>query len=258
MHRFGLLKAPGGTSRSPELYQKLWSGHPQSEHWSYQTLDLEPGIDWVQWLKVAHDQGWSGFNATVPHKIDVWNAVLDRTPVAQAVGASNCLVRTELGWQCHNTDADGFWLAWQSAWGNYRPEHHRVWLLGNGGVARAIAHALMERGFEVLVFARTPRPNFFGLNQMSFSATAQAPKPDLVVNATSLGHGRQSGLAPEVVWPPLQGGWAMDAVYGDEPSLFEVQATQAGARVLDGIPMLEMQAKKAWDYWSSMLGIADF
>ncbi len=50
----------------------------------------------------------------------------------------------------------------------------------------------------------------------------------------------------------------MDAVYGDKASLFEVQAAQAGARVLNGMPMLEMQAKKAWEYWSIMLGIADF
>ena len=31
-----------------------------------------------------------------------------------------------------------------------------------------------------------------------------------------------------------------------------------GAHVLDGMPMLRMQAKKAWEYWSGMLNIPDF
>jgi shikimate 5-dehydrogenase len=110
----------------------------------------------------------------------------------------------------------------------------------------------------VVVFARTPRTDFLGLEQHAFEASARAPKPDVVVNATSMGHGSQVALAPPIVWPAMQGAWAIDAVYGPDPTPFQIQAAQAGAAVLDGMPMLRMQAKKAWEYWARMLGITDF
>jgi shikimate 5-dehydrogenase len=89
------------------------------------------------------------------------------------------------------------------------------------------------------------------------AAFPDAP-PDVIVNATSLGHGTQSHLAPPIAWPDLRGAWAIDAVYGSEPTPFQVKGAQMGAQVLDGMPMLRMQAKKAWEYWSGMLKMPDF
>lgn len=258
MPRFGLLRVAGPPSRSPELYRALWKGHSFERELSYEVLEVTPREDWGPWLRQAHADGWSGFNATIPHKIDVWRSIPLRTPTAEAVGATNCIARTADGWVCHNTDADGFWFAWESAWNGYRPRNQRAWLLGNGGAARAIAHALRSRGFEVVVFARSPRADFFDLPQLPFDATAQAARPDVVVNATSLGHGIQLELTPPIVWPDMRGAWAVDAVYGSEATPFQLQAAQAGAFVLDGMPMLRMQAKKAWEYWVEVLGIPDF
>jgi shikimate dehydrogenase len=258
MPRFGLLRVEGPPSRSPELYRALWRGHSLEQELTYEVLEVAPRSDWGPWLEQAHGGGWSGFNATIPHKIDLWRCIPDRSPEAEAIGATNCIVRTSQGWVCHNTDSDGFWLSWEAEWRGYRPKNNCAWLLGNGGAARAIAHALRSRGFEVVVFARTPRTDFLGLEQHAFEASARAPKPDVVVNATSMGHGSQVALAPPIVWPAMQGAWAIDAVYGPDPTPFQIQAAQAGAAVLDGMPMLRMQAKKAWEYWARMLGITDF
>lgn len=258
MPRFGLLRVAGPPSRSPELYRALWKGHSLERELTYDVLEVAPREDWGPWLRQAQVDGYSGFNATIPHKIDVWRSIPMRTPTAEAVGATNCIARTADGWVCHNTDADGFWYAWESAWNGYRPRYQRAWLIGNGGAARAIAHALRVRGFDVLVFARNPRPDFFDLAQLPFEATAGAARPDLVVNATSLGHGSQQMLAPPVVWPDMRGAWAIDAVYGPEATPFQRQAAQAGASVMDGMPMLRMQAKKAWEYWVEVLGMPDF
>lgn len=258
MYRFGLLRAQGPPSRSPELYRTLWSGHPKEAELSYETLILSASTDWEQWLYNAHGADWSGFNVTIPHKIDVFDRIPDRTNDAQQIGATNCIVRTPSGWQCHNTDAEGFWEGWTSNWNGYRPRHQRAWLLGNGGAARAIAFALKSQGFEVLCFARTPKSNFMDLSQLPFSATEDAPDPDLIVNATSMGHGTQSDVIPPIAWRPLKGAWAVDAVYGPQPTPFQITASQHDAFVLDGMPMLRMQAKKAWEYWSGMLKISDF
>jgi shikimate dehydrogenase len=258
MFRFGLIRAEGPPSRSPELYRTLWAGHSLESALHYETLDLDPRADWTEWLRAAHNEGWSGFNATIPHKIDVFNSIADRSPAAHAIGATNCIVRTPKGWQCHNTDADGFWEGWTSHWNGHSPRHNRAWVLGNGGAARAIAYALVSRNVDVLCFARAPRTDFLGLVQLPFAATADFSAPDLIVNATSLGHGSQSHLSPPIVWPDLHGAWAIDAVYGPQPTPFQIQASQKGAHVLDGMPMLRMQAKKAWEYWSGMLNIPDF
>ncbi|MEY4479014.1 MAG: hypothetical protein RL276_1319 [Bacteroidota bacterium] len=258
MIRFGLLRVAGPPSRSPELYRALWAGHSLESRLHYEVLEVAPRRDWSSWLDAAHREGWSGFNATIPHKIDLWRSCERRSTEAEAIGATNCIARTPEGWICHNTDADGFWFSWEALWNGYRPARQRAWLLGNGGAARAIAHALTSRGFAVDVFARTPRPDFFGLEQLPFAETAHAELPDVVVNATSMGHGDQRDLAPPVVWRNLNGVWAVDAVYGSAPTPFQLQAANAGAWVVDGMPMLRMQAKKAWEYWGEVLGMPDF
>ncbi|MEY2971654.1 MAG: hypothetical protein RL738_495 [Bacteroidota bacterium] len=255
-YRFGLIRGEGPPSRSPELYRALWAGHSLESELHYEPLVLEARADWTDWLDRAHAEGWMGFNVTIPHKMDVLHSIARRSPEAEAIGATNCIVRTPEGWTAHNTDADGFWYSWKAAWGTSEPAFRRAWLLGNGGAARAVAVALQREGFEVLVFARNPRADFLGLDQQPFDATADAPLPSLVVNATSLGHGNDE--APPISWPDLRGQWAVDAVYGPAPTAFQRQAAAAGAQVLDGMPMLRMQAKKAWDYWSGMLGMSDF
>lgn len=257
-YRFGLLRSEGPPSRSPELYGELWNGHRLAQSLSYHVLELHARTDWTDWLQQAHDEGWQGFNATIPHKIDIFQCVANRTAAAQAIGATNCLVRTREGWQCHNTDADGFWDGWEAHWDDYRPRHMHAWILGNGGAARAVAYALQSRGFSVAVFARNPRPDFFDLPQRAFHETSEARPPDVVVNATSMGHGVQSEVLPPVVWPQQSPYWAIDLVYGPVPTPFQLEAQKHGAKVLDGMPMLRMQAKKAWEYWALMLGITDF
>src|SRR5690606_15565324 len=100
-----------------------------------------------------------GLSVTLPHKEAAARAegvTLD--PLAAAIGAVNTLVRAPGGWSGHNTDA----LAAEELVGaalraaGREPGATRAALLGSGGAARAMAHALARLGLPVTVFARDP------------------------------------------------------------------------------------------------------
>lgn len=107
-----------------------------------------------EWLAEVRADGWAGFNATMPHKLDLI-AHLDRmTEEARYYGAVNS-VKNESGVLTgHNTDADGF--------ARMLGEHGlgfagaRVALLGAGGAASAIAKKAAKDGAEkITIFNRT-------------------------------------------------------------------------------------------------------
>src|SRR5207237_9540258 len=83
-----------------------------------------------------------GASVTVPHKIAAAELADELTDDARAIGAVNCLEFAEatIG---HNTDAYGFAMSLAAA--GCAPQHAVI--LGGGGSARAVAHAL--RGISV-------------------------------------------------------------------------------------------------------------
>src|ERR1051325_2703611 len=88
----------------------------------------------------------TGLNVTIPHKQNVMESLDELTPVAKVIGAVNIVYRRQDKLIGDNTDAPGF-LADVKKFVNQeiRKQGNRdALILGAGGSARAVVHALVN------------------------------------------------------------------------------------------------------------------
>jgi shikimate dehydrogenase len=208
-------------------------------------------------------RGYKGANVTVPHKGAVLPFLARVEGEAQAMGAVNTLVlQTEDasgGWAGHNTDAAGFLAALREA--GFEPAGASALVLGAGGAARAVVHALSAAGGSVVVHNRTAERAARLVEEMA-AAGGRPPRAisldelqpdaiDLLVNATSLGMGAQAGTSP---WPeprPLPARWTVyDLVYNPAETPLLARARAAGCRAVGGLGMLVHQGALAFALWT--------
>jgi len=210
------------------------------------------------------DPDWRGCNVTIPHKQAVM-PLLDRIdPLAEAIGAVNTIVPRDGLLIGHNTDAPGFLEP-------LRPELAKRHLLrtarilGTGGAARAIAHALWDEGFTLIVagrdlakaqeivapfnqgFVHTCTLDSFA-QPLDFDWGEAGDRLDVVVNATSLGMTGQPPLTIDFSnLPP--GAIVYDAVYAPLVTPLLAEARERGHPVIDGLSMLIGQGRIAFEHF---------
>ena len=210
------------------------------------------------------DPAWRGCNVTLPHKQSVM-PLLDRIdPVAEAIGAVNTIVPRDGLLIGHNSDAPGFLEP-------LRPrlaERHLLRtarILGTGGAARAIAHALWEEGFTLIIAGRDlakaraiagafdPAHTHISTldtfaRPLDFDWGEPGDRLDVVVNATSLG---MTGKPPLPIHfsnvPP--GAIVYDAVYAPLVTPLLAEAAERGHPTIDGLSMLIGQGRIAFEHF---------
>ncbi|WCT73283.1 shikimate dehydrogenase [Sphingomonas naphthae] len=209
------------------------------------------------------DPGWRGCNVTIPHKRAVLGLLDAVDPLAARIGAVNTIVRGADGRLTgHNTDAAGFMEALQPDLA--RPSLLKMArLIGTGGAARAIAHALKDAGFLVVILGRDLDKARALLAEIGESdetlaaplGTLATPSDfvwddrggvlDLVVNATSLG---MTGYPPLPLDPTHlpPGAIVYDVVYAPLETELLATARAGGHRTIDGLSMLVGQAAEAF------------
>jgi shikimate dehydrogenase len=205
--------------------------------------------------------GVSGFNITVPHKVEVIN-YLDQLDISvRKANAVNTVHNVGGVLKAYNTDIYGF----------IHPLHLRkinfngmkVLLIGAGGAARAALAALAdENGISEINIANRSEGNArlllevsvpLGLNCKivqweeipAFSKTAE-----LIVNATTVGMNSEPSLLDyqninkhAIVY---------DIVYRPIHTALLDNAKQAGAEVIHGYEMLLHQGAKSFEIWTGM------
>lgn len=220
----------------------------------YQALDIPPEA-LADRLKGLFDEGWCGFNITLPHKTAVAALCQRLHPRAEQAGAVNTLVRDEAGWLGDNTD--GLGLMADLARLGIAVNGRRVLILGAGGAARGILGPLLAASPATLVVSnRNPwKPEalaetFAPLGRVHprTHLSLKGDRYDLVINATSAGH---AGTLPRLPPGLLEAGSvAYDLSYGKAHGPFADWAVQAGARAVhDGLGMLVEQAAESFSRW---------
>ena len=211
------------------------------------------------------DPAWRGCNVTIPHKQAVL-PLLDRIdPLAQRIGAANIVVREGEALIGHNSDAPGF-LEPLRPWLAERHLLRTARLLGTGGAARAIAQALWDEGFTLILAGRDEAKtralaSGFDPADVHVTSLARLAAPlgpfdwgdvdgrlDLVVNATSLGMAGQPPLVLD--WshvPP--GAIVYDPVYAPLETPLLAEARARGHEAIDGLRMLVGQARAAFRHF---------
>lgn len=203
--------------------------------------------------------GIAGLNVTVPHKEAVVPLLDELRPRARACGAVNTIVRTRRGLAGDNTDGTGFIAALAEARRTVRGA--RILLIGAGGSARGVAHALVRAGCADLYVANRTRARAAALVRTLRSRRATAggleilhdrpalPRFDLIVNCTSTG--LRNAAPPLLFAATHRDTLCCDLLYGPTPAPFLRRARAAGRRTMDGSGMLLHQGALAFELWAA-------
>ncbi|WP_271079068.1 shikimate dehydrogenase [Aurantiacibacter sp. MUD61] len=210
------------------------------------------------------DADWLGCNVTMPHKQAII-PLLDRLEIgAEMVGAVNTVTRRHNGALIGtNTDVEGFLEPLRD---ELAKQHYfrMARIIGTGGAARAIAAALAEQGFTLVIAGRSQgkarelldaidpegehhvAPLLHFAEPTDFAFDDREGCLDLIVNASPLGMAGHDPLAFDLSHAP-PGSVFYDIVTHPLDTPLLRTAREAGFATIDGLSMLIGQAAIAFE-----------
>jgi shikimate dehydrogenase len=263
----GVIGSPIRQSLSPLLHNAAFAA--LDLNWVSLAFPVERGQVRAA-LNGMRALGVAGLSVTMPHKAEVATLVDSCSEVAAQLQAVNCVINQAGTLHGANTDGNGFLASLRRA-ADFEPAGKRCLVIGAGGAARAVTHALGRAGAaDVAVVNRTPA-RAGAVAALAGSAgravatadAAQVAQSDLVVNATPIGmageagaSGGARGSADEseqwLVAPALlhAGQVVTDLVYAPRPTPWLAASAAAGATTVDGLGMLVHQAALQLELWT--------
>lgn len=245
---------PIAHSRSPLIHRYWLQQHGLPG--SYDAIDIAPDA-FAGFAASLAARGLAGGNVTIPHKEAAFAAAGRRDAAADAIGAVNTLWLEGDTLCGGNTDAHGFAANLDERAPGWDDGSFAV-VLGAGGAARAVIHALKQRGFARIAILNRTVPRAAELAEMfgagveahGYEAAGLLGQADLLVNTTSLGmHGEalpvQVDLLPDEAI-------VTDIVYVPLLTPLLEAAAGRGLRTVDGLGMLLHQAAPGFERWFGM------
>ena len=257
MKQLFVIGDPVAHSLSPLLHQAMIDQTGAAYRYDVRTVRPEELPVFVRWAK---DGGCAGFNVTMPHKEAILPLLDEVDTAAASCGAVNTVCIREGRAIGHNTDGTGFLdsLAGQG----FYPQGRTVLLLGAGGAAKAVGHALAAAGAgRIIVCARrleraaalaAQLPGCGEGIVLAQDAIQQAAAAcDLLVNATPLGMAGSPAFAQLdflQAMPPHA--VVYDLVYHPQRTALLEAAARQGLRTVGGIDLLIRQAVRAFTFFT--------
>lgn len=240
--KLGLIGRKLSHSFSKKYFTEKWQEEGITGH-SYDHFELHSISDLHE---VLENQRPNGLNVTVPYKEEVLPFLDKLDPSARKVGAVNVLKIEEDGITGYNSDYYGFRQSLES-WMDHDPEN--AYILGSGGASKAVQAVLEDLQIVFNIVSRTPDSD-----QVSYDEIQLLPFPStqLIVNTTPLGMFPSENSCPDLEYDQLHAHhFLYDLVYNPAESLFLQRGRTQGARVKNGLEMLQLQAEKSWEIWNS-------
>ncbi len=253
MKKAFVIGHPIAHSRSPKIHGHWLKAYGIAG--SYEAIDVMPG-DLPAFLSAFGENGFNGGNVTIPHKEAVFAVVKRRDAAAEQIGAINTLWTEDGELRGGNTDAHGFAAnldEYAPGWAGNGP----AVVLGAGGAARAIIHALKERGVsDIRIVNRTKaravelRDQFgAGVSAHGSEATDELnADAGLLINTTALGMHGNEGLPADPAGLPAHA-IVTDIVYVPLETPLLAAARRRGLKTVNGLGMLLHQAVPGFERW---------
>lgn len=210
--------------------------------YSYENFDLENIGDLADLLI---EESIVGMNVTIPYKEAVIPYLDHVKEDAAIIGAVNTICFDKNG-QSHgyNTDTYGF----ETALRNMLPAFpKKAFILGTGGAAKAVKYVLTKNNVEVTFVSRSQKKG-----SIAYEALSQEliESHHLIVNCSPVGTFPAIDEAPNIPYEYLSTEHSLfDLIYNPLKTQFLFRGEQRGARIQNGLAMLEYQAEKSWEYW---------
>lgn len=258
----GLIGNPVEHTLSPVIHNFL--AEAMEENLVYVPLHVPEGF-----VKEAVSGAFAlnilGCNVTVPYKSQVMPFLSEIDPLAAKIGAVNTLVRTVNGFKGYNTDMPGLFRAMTAD--GIIIEGEQVIILGAGGVARAVAVLLAEKGAKrIIVLNRTVEKaqiiaeevnqlSGFPLVEVMALSDYRKLKEDgasyLAIQATSVGmhpNIEEALIKEKDFYEMIHTGY--DLIFNPSTTTFMRLTMEQGGSAFNGAKMLLFQAIIAYEYWT--------
>jgi len=249
MKRFGLIGYPLSHSFSAGYFtQKFEKEHIKDavyENFSIESIDQFPGL-------LKHHPDFAGLNVTIPYKEKVIPFLDEVNEAAREVGAVNIIkfLNNNSGkpWlEGYNTDVYGFDISISPL---LTSQHKKALILGTGGASKAIKYILKKKGISFVSASIEELKE----NEIRYEDIDKAMIEShlLIINATPLGTYPKVDACPSIPYEYITADHVLfDLVYNPEETLFLKKGKAQGAKTMNGLKMLHLQAEKAWEIWNS-------
>ena len=255
---FGVIADPVAHSLSPIIHNAAF----ESQNINARYIPLRvPAEDLEYFLRWARQYPVAGLSVTIPHKEAILPLLNQAEAAAQGIGAANTVVFDQSSTTGYNTDyraaMDCISKAFQEVYGvSESLKGHTALVLGAGGVSRAVAYGLVQRGATVVISSRTEaRADALAAELDARTVPWQARHdltPTLVVNGTPV------GMFPDVDESPFDSTRlddstiVFDTVYNPELTMFIRRARDQGCHIITGIDMFVGQAAYQYKLFSGL------
>lgn len=241
--QFGLIGKTLKHSFSRKYFQRKFE--KQNLDHSYRLFELNT-ID--QLNEVLNTQQLRGLNVTIPYKEEVISFCDELDHSAKKIGAVNVLKISDNKIIGYNSDYYGFKESLNNWIENI--QNIKALVLGTGGAAKAVCVALDDLNIYYRTVSRSANKGEITYEQLK--TTNDFKGSQLIINTTPLGMFPDNERKPELPYELLNPDYYLyDLVYNPEETAFMKKGLEKGARVKNGLEMLELQAEKSWQIWNS-------
>lgn len=255
---YGIIGNPVEKSFSPVLQNTF--GREFGKNMVYVPFKVERGQVRTA-VEGGRALGIRGFNVTVPHKIEVMEALCAIDPVAERIGAVNTLKLTEKGYVGYNTDIIGLKKCFEERQTALRGK--TVVLAGAGGAANSAAMLAGEEGAGKLVIVNRTLDkaqklaervrSFYDMDTeaISYDAIMDIDRPEIFIQTTSVGMGDGAADTPVEKAEFFKNvDMVVDIIYTPWETRLMREAAQMGAVTVNGFDMLFYQGLASFEIWN--------
>lgn len=218
--------------------------------------------DAMKGIRAMH---FRGVNVTIPHKVEVMKYLDEIDEGARLIGAVNTIVNDNGRLKGYNTDGIGYVRSLKEET-SVDLKGARIAVLGAGGAARGVIHALLEERPESVIILNRTRDK---AEQLALEWTTEAipvrgysnedaksvlATVNVLINTTSVGMSPLSDELPLETSLIPEGIIVSDLIYNPlETRLLRESREQRGCTVHGGLGMFVYQGAVAFEYFTGVV-----
>jgi len=214
------------------------------KNFEYKNFEL-PHIDNFTKL-ISENFNLIGLNVTIPYKEQILKYVDKKSYEVEKIGATNTILIEKINNKtiisAYNTDIYGFEVSLNKF---IEKKINSALIIGNGGASKAVGYVLEKMGIKFNIVARNRKLE----NDILFEElTNQTVKnTDLIVNTTPVGQFPNVYEKLNFPFDAISNNhYCYDLIYNPSKTLFLQYAEKNGAKIINGLQMLYLQADKSW------------
>jgi len=237
MKKYALLGEHLSHSCSPLIHQNIFKAYNIEA--SYEKIELSkdeiPAV--INKLRTGE---YSGFNVTIPYKLEVMQYLDEISDEAKAIGSVNTIAYINNKVVGYNTDYYGFYE--ETVYYGVEVKNKDCYILGTGGASLALYKALVDLGGNVKYVSRNPKNS----DTIDY-AMLEKSNIDVIVNATPVGMYPNIDASPISEAVACKAKYVMDIIFNPKQTLLLKYANSE----MNGLFMLVGQAIKAEEIWQN-------